>query len=153
MNTHLLIPPIEQAIYINTPPDKIYPAITTAAGWNAWFTQATTIDFRVGGKLHLRWQDWGVLHETVENVCEIIAIKPNHTFAFQWACGSVPTQVTFTLKPQGSGTVVKVSDAGHAPTPEDLRICLGCASGWGEALTLLKFYLEYGVVYGAVPKN
>ena len=26
-----------------------------------------------------------------------------------------------------------------------------CASGWGEALTLLKFYLEHDVVYGSVP--
>ena len=26
-----------------------------------------------------------------------------------------------------------------------------CAAGWGEALTLLKFYLEHGVTYGEVP--
>ena len=26
-----------------------------------------------------------------------------------------------------------------------------CATGWGEALALLKFYLEHGVVYGEVP--
>ena len=24
---------------------------------------------------------------------------------------------------------------------------LECAAGWGEALTLLKFYVEHGVVY------
>jgi hypothetical protein len=28
---------------------------------------------------------------------------------------------------------------------------IGCATGWGEALTLLKFYLEHGLTYGAVP--
>jgi uncharacterized protein YndB with AHSA1/START domain len=149
----MLIPPIEQTIYINTPPAKVYPAITTAKGWNAWFTQATTIDLRAGGKLNLRWQDWGVLHETVENVCNIIAIEPDRTFAFTWTCGSVPTLVTFTLQPLGTGTVIKVTDADHAPTADDLRICLGCAAGWGEALALLKFYLEYGVVYGRVPQN
>ncbi len=32
-------------------------------------------------------------------------------------------------------------------SPEGRGNMLDCASGWGEALTLLKFYLEHGIVY------
>ena len=34
---------------------------------------------------------------------------------------------------------------------DDVEAALGCAAGWGEALTLLKFYLESGTKYGEVP--
>jgi len=30
---------------------------------------------------------------------------------------------------------------------------LECASGWGEALTLLKFYIEHGIVYAQLKKD
>jgi len=32
-------------------------------------------------------------------------------------------------------------------TNEDINACIGCAVGWGEAVTLLKVYLEQGIVY------
>ncbi len=32
-----------------------------------------------------------------------------------------------------------------------MEALLSYACGWGEALTLLKFYLEYGITYGDVP--
>ncbi len=54
MSASLTIPDIRQSIYINVPTEKVYTAITTADAWNSWFTQATTIDFTLGGKVTLR---------------------------------------------------------------------------------------------------
>jgi hypothetical protein len=42
-------------------------------------------------------------------------------------------------------------EQGYKQTTSSLQACLGCATGWGEALTLLKFYLEHGITYGTVP--
>jgi hypothetical protein len=43
--------------------------------------------------------------------------------------------------------VVHLTEKGYTNTPGGRRNMLECASGWGEALTLLKFYLEHGVTY------
>ncbi|MFX0206756.1 MAG: hypothetical protein ACFFDT_12285 [Candidatus Hodarchaeota archaeon] len=45
------------------------------------------------------------------------------------------------------GTVVCVKEYGYADTVEGHHRCLECATGWGEALTLLKFYSEHGLRY------
>jgi hypothetical protein len=47
--------------------------------------------------------------------------------------------------------VVTVTESGHTTSPRDLEALVECASGWGEALTLLKVYLEHGITYGEVP--
>lgn len=148
----LTIPPIVHRIFIKAPAAQVFAAITTGEGWNAWFTQATTIDLRLGGLVTLRWRDWGPDHDTVEDGGPIVALAPDREFAFLWSRGSKPTTVRFTLEPRSAGTVVTVTDTGHQETQRDLETCISCAAGWGEALALLKFYLEYGVTYGTVPK-
>ena len=61
------------------------------------------------------------------------------------------TTVAFTLEPLGSGTKLTLNESGHTTSPKDLEALVDCAAGWGEALTLLKFYLEHGTTYGDVP--
>jgi hypothetical protein len=36
--------------------------------------------------------------------------------------------------------------------PEAVYATLTTAAGWGEALTLLKMYLEHGITYGPAPE-
>ena len=61
--------------------------------------------------------------------------------------GASTTTVAFSLVPRGPDTVVQVQEWGHRPLPQDLAALVESAAGWGEALTLLKFYLEHGVTY------
>lgn len=152
MNENLSIPNIKQEIYINVDPQRVYHAITTSQEWNTWFTQETAIDFKVGGMVDLRWRDWGINHVTSKDGGPIVEIEPNRVFSFLWNRGSQPTTVRFTLEALGTGTRLTLTDSGELKTQSDLDLCVDCASGWGEALALLKFYLEYGVVYGNVPK-
>ena len=51
------VPDIEQATYINAPVQKVYETLTTASGWNAWFTRETTLDPKVGGEFVMRWRN------------------------------------------------------------------------------------------------
>lgn len=69
-------------------------------------------------------------------------------FSFQWypVGRDTPTTVTFALESKHGGTVVTLTESGYADTAEARKMILECATGWGEALTLLKFYLEKGVV-------
>ncbi len=144
-------PPIRARTYINAPPERVYHMLTTGSGWDAWFTMGTQVDPRPGGHIVFRWVDWAVDHYTVESGGVVLEAIPPKRFAFQWTPGDSTTTVAFDLKPLGSGTHLSVEESGHTTSPKDLEALVECATGWGEALNLLKMYMEHGVTYGSVP--
>jgi uncharacterized protein YndB with AHSA1/START domain len=146
------LPPIQYATYIGAPPEVVYATLTTAVGWDAWFTQGTEVDARPGGSIRFQWVDLGVDRSTGEDGGPVFEAVPPRRFVFQWTPGDTPTTVAFDLEPRGSGTVVRVSETGHTTSERDLEALAECAAGWGEALTLLKMYLEHGITYGPVPE-
>jgi uncharacterized protein YndB with AHSA1/START domain len=145
------VPDIEHIVYIHASPERVYKILTTGAGWDAWFTQGTTVDPGPGGQIRLRWQNFGAGHWTMEDGGPVLEAVPNRKFVFQWSPASTPTTVTITLEQQGPGTLVRLVESGYKLTDSDLAALVNCATGWGEALTLLKFYLEHGLTYGEVP--
>jgi uncharacterized protein YndB with AHSA1/START domain len=149
--TDLTIPPISCRTYIAAPPERVYDTLTTGAGWDAWFTAGTTVDPRTGGQVQLRWQDFGVERYTATAGGPVLAAERPRQLVFQWTPGDSTTTITLDLQPLGPGTIVHVTETGHTASPRDLAALVECAGGWGEALALLKFYLEHGVTYGAVP--
>ncbi|HEY9758669.1 MAG TPA: SRPBCC domain-containing protein [Oculatellaceae cyanobacterium] len=149
LNTGLTI---KCSTYINAPIDKVFHTITTAEEWNSWFTKEMILEARAGGKIQFIWRDYGVHHLDVEDGGTVIEVIPNSRFTFTWHIDSSPTTVTFNLKQLGKGTVVDLSDAGYKPEEIMHESAFhDCCCGWGEALTLLKFYLEHGATYGTVP--
>ena len=46
-----------------------------------------------------------------------------------------------------NGAIIRLREYGYEDTPSGRRGILECAAGWGEALTLLKFYVEHGITY------
>lgn len=150
----VLLPAIKTSVYINATPERVYETLTTGKGWNAWFTQGSQVDAHVGGKVSLIWKNWGTNNVDVEDGGPVLEALPNKRFSFRWHGKRNPTTVTFDLEKRGSGTVLNLSDSGYQS--DDMTTDCGfldCAIGWGEALTLLKFYLEHGVIYGEVPKK
>lgn len=140
---------LETFILIRTTPDRVYDALTTAAGLDAWFTQGSEVDARPGGRIVLRWKDWGHDHYSGEDGGPVIEADRPSVFAFQWHPDGedAPVTVRFTIREHADGCVVKVTEEGYVDRPSGRRRQLDCAAGWGEALTLCKFYLEHGVVY------
>jgi uncharacterized protein YndB with AHSA1/START domain len=82
----------------------------------------------------------------------VVESTPPRRFVFQWKPGDSTTTIAFDLEPRGPGTVLRVEESGHTTSPADLAALVECASGWGEALTLLKMYLEHRITYGTVPE-
>ena len=145
------VPAIEHATYIRVPPSKVYETLSTGAGWDAWFTRGTTVDPRPGGEIRLRWNNFGAGRWTTEDGGPVVEAIPDKRFAFQWSPGGCRTTVDIELKERDGGTLVELRETGYRPTSESLTDLAGCAVGWGEALALLKFYLEHNVTYGEVP--
>ncbi|MBS4192674.1 SRPBCC domain-containing protein [Bacillus sp. FJAT-49705] len=139
---------IHHQTYIKVNPEKVYQTLTTAEGWNAWFTDHTVLYLNENGegKITFRWSNYGAKKENIEDGGDILTAIQNKLFVFQWSPGDGKTTVKFELKPVKEGTLLLLEETGYTASNKDLSVCIGCAAGWGEALTLLKMYLEYGIV-------
>ncbi|GAA0371701.1 SRPBCC family protein [Bacillus horti] len=144
---------IEHKTYIHVHPSKVYETLTTGKGWDAWFTQGTAVDARKGGRIHFRFKDFGPEHITMEDGGAVLESDLNERSVFQWTPGDSTTTVSFTLTEVEEGTMVNVTEIGYTTSERDLAAYSDCSVGWGEALTLLKFYLEHGITYGQVPRH
>ena len=60
MSAKIELPPIKYNTYIAVPPQKVYDTLTTAPGWDAWFTQGAEVDARPGGTMVFRWENFKV---------------------------------------------------------------------------------------------
>jgi len=143
-----ILPPILQTTYINAPIEKVFNTLTTAQGWDAWFTKGCELNLETKNILFV-WKNWGADKISTQAKATIQSYIPHQEFSFTW--GKYNTLVKLTLSPQGNGTKLHVNESGYKNDKEAATQMLDCACGWAEALTLLKFYLEYGVVYKEAP--
>ena len=90
-----------------------------------------------------RWNSFGPLATSIEDGGPIQSLVPPSEFSFQWTASTHATLVNFTLEKRGGGTIVNVSEEGFTNCFEDLLSYAQCATGWGEAMTLLKYFLEH----------
>ncbi len=138
--------PILHKVLIRAKRTKVYDAMTTAEELDEWFTNGASVDRKIGGKIIFRWVEWGPDKETSEAECPIIDVKIPEKFVFKWWEDHYTT-VEMDFEEVEEGTIVIVKEYGYQDTPEGHRRCLECAVGWGEALTLLKFYVEHNIRY------
>jgi uncharacterized protein YndB with AHSA1/START domain len=140
---------IEHSVLIRVAPEVIYDALASAEAWDAWFTQGATVDPRPGGAITFRWVKWGPDEVTTEDRGQILEAKRPSRLVFQWHPDnpSYATTVEFRIDWAAEGAIVRLREWGYEETEAGLHAMLECASGWGEALTLLKVYLEHGVTY------
>jgi uncharacterized protein YndB with AHSA1/START domain len=138
--------PIMHKVLIKADRSKVYDAMTTEEGLDGWFTSGTKMDRKSGGRMILKWVNWGPDKQNSEVECPIIELSPPERFVFKWWEDHYTTvEMNFQSVPEG--TVVSVKELGYADTAEGHQRCMECATGWGEALTLLKFYVEHGIRY------
>ena len=140
---------IKHSTLIHAEPKRVYDALTTSDGLDAWFTSGANVNAHPGGEIHFRWVNWGPDQISMEDGGSVIEAIPPERFVFQWHpdLPEYATTVEINLVPKDGGTIVSLRELGFADTPSGIAALANCATGWGEALTLLKFYLEHGLHY------
>lgn len=146
------LPRIEHSVFIGAAPDRVWQAWTTAEGLDAWWTKGSRVDHRIGGILHFRWVNFGAADVSADDAAVITLINPMKQFGFRWNPGPFQTDVLLTVTSKGSGTLLRAEEGGFPGSLEGLQTLIQNAAGWGEAMTLSKFYLEHGITYGAISK-
>jgi uncharacterized protein YndB with AHSA1/START domain len=110
------------------PPEKIWRALTQPHLIEEWLMKndfVPTVDHR----FQLRG-DWG--HAD----CKVLAIEPNRTLSYTWDAMGLESVVTFTLVPTGSGTHLRVEQAGFPKTAA--QAFAGATYGWKNFLGRLE---------------
>jgi uncharacterized protein YndB with AHSA1/START domain len=136
---------IERVIELGRPPAEVWPALTTAEGLSAWFSDEVTIDLRPGGAAQMTWNG------SHAPVMRIERVEPTSVFGFSWPVDgttedAVPrTYVEFTLEPLhgGTGTRLTLVESGFAQLPDGTYgpTYTGHAEGWVRELDELVAYL------------
>jgi uncharacterized protein YndB with AHSA1/START domain len=116
------------------PPEKLWRALTQPHLIEEWLMKN---DFKpvVGHEFKLRG-DWGGVLD-----CEVLAIEPNRMLSYTWnfahddAAFNLQSVVTFTLTRSGSGTLLRMEQAGFRP--EQKQASGGARHGWGQFLDKL----------------
>lgn len=113
----------------NVTPQRLWRALTTREGIQAWLAPRASIDARVGGKIELTFDE----DNTVSGV--ITAWDPHRVFAHTWVINDeVASEVRFELTPSGAdGTTLSLV---HRGLPDEM--CRGYAPGWHAYLVRLE---------------
>lgn len=141
---------IRYATLVRAPAEQVYDGIATAEGLDGWFTEGATVDARPGGEIVFRWHEFGPDKVTAVDRGPVLEAEGPRRFVFQWHADGDPawmSTVEIDFEPVDEGTVIRLREYGYPDTAQGLRAMLNCAAGWGEALTLWKYYIEHGVRY------
>ncbi len=113
------------------PPEKIWRALTQPHLIEEWlmktdFKPALGHSFTLSG-------DWGAV------TCAVTAIEPNRTLAYTWDAFGLESVVTWTLTPTGTGTHLRMEQAGFLANQE--QAYQGAQQAWPAYFTALEAVL------------
>ena len=111
------------------PPDRLWRALTQPHLIEAWLMKT---DFQpvVGHRFSLTG-DWG---GTLD--CEVLVVEPGRTLSYTWNFAhadpayALESVVTFTLAPTGTGTHLRMEQAGFRP--DQKQAFGGARAGWSR---------------------
>jgi uncharacterized protein YndB with AHSA1/START domain len=138
---------IRQRTFIAAAPTEVYDTFTSAEKWDAFFTTGMQLDPKPGGICSFAWKDWGPDKYTLAVPGKVLEADRPRLFAFQWGGEGKGTVVRIELEGTDTGTVLTLTESGYRDDADSRAMMLECASGWGEAITLLKFFIEHGITY------
>lgn len=143
MTATVMVPDIRHSTLVRQEPGRVLELLSSGAGWNSWFTDGSEFEPRVGSRVHLCWRGWTDDGSDLTDAGVVQAYEPGATFALTW--NEPPSLVTFTTRKHPDGTWLEVLETGIPQTAAGLARFAECSVGWGEALTLLRCYAEYGI--------
>jgi uncharacterized protein YndB with AHSA1/START domain len=131
---------ITDQIRIRTTADKAFAALTTEAGYRAWWNARAEVPPQVGGAAHLHFVKDG---QPIEMTFRIDSQTLNDSV--KWKCVAhamqdwIGTSLEWKIAPAGNEVVVSLDHAGWTAAGPD-----AVAQGWKHFLGSMKAYLEDG---------
>lgn len=128
----------KHSVFIRASRERCYDAFATTEGLNAWFTEGGRVDPRPGGAMLFKFVDWGPEKINIAFPGRVVEAHRPERFVYEWGEAGQTTTVELTFQAVEGGTIVRVRERGFVK----LESALGNSAGWGEALTLARFWVE-----------
>ncbi|MGC2289223.1 MAG: SRPBCC domain-containing protein [Thermoplasmata archaeon] len=130
---------ITQAYHVNAPVPTVFRALTDPDVLKTWFLADAHVDPKAGGSYEFTWQG-GYKHEG-----KVLGFVRNRLVKLSWPSRGIgDTRVTFTVRRDGTGTILEVRHTGYKRSDAWLEMYGGTESGWAYYLMNLKSVLEHG---------
>jgi uncharacterized protein YndB with AHSA1/START domain len=135
------MPDIMHLIKIHAPAERVYQALTTAAGIHGWWTRDADLDSGIGGTGEFRFYGGkGVTRVRIE------ALEPPARVRWKTIAANAPggwegTTIAFDLREEGEDTILSFAHRGFAEAGEGYALV---NTGWAYYLVSLQQYLETG---------
>jgi uncharacterized protein YndB with AHSA1/START domain len=110
------------------PPETIWRALTQSQLIAEWLMNN---DFKAVKDHQFRFTaDWGAVD------CQVKAVEPNRTLSYTWDAMGLESIVTWTLTPTGTGTHLRMEQAGFRPDQQ--QAYNGAKVGWQHFIASLE---------------
>jgi len=114
------------------PPAKVWRALTQPHLIAEWLMKSDFL-LELGHRFQFS-EDWGSID------CEVTAIEPNKSLAYRWDAFGLESVVTWTLTESGTGTHLRMEQAGFRKDQE--QAFQGAQQAWPQYLSALEQLLE-----------
>jgi uncharacterized protein YndB with AHSA1/START domain len=112
-------------------PAKVWAFLTDPALLSKWWAP-NDIQTVVGHRFHFDMGQWG------KQPCEILAVEPERFLSYTFAPGTLDTTITWTLAPDGEGTLLEMVHEGFdLDSPMAKAAFEGMSQGWPAVLDKL----------------
>ena len=117
--------------FLDHPPERVWRALTQSSLLGEWLMPC---DFQAeSGKTFAMEAEWGQVTGTV------LAVEPERLLAYTWNGPGLTSEVTWTLTPQGNGTLLRLD---HTKIPAESKPAYhGAKAGWPRFLEALESML------------
>lgn len=105
---------------LSHPPEKIWRALTQPHLIQEWLMKSDFVP-AVDHRFSFR-TEWGGID------CQVLEVEPNRMLSYTWAARGLESVVTWTLTPTGTGTLLRMEQAGFRPDQE--QAFQGAKFGW-----------------------
>lgn len=109
---------IEREVFIDAGPDVVFDVVSRPEHIREWWSAETAVEPAVGAAGALTWRDDATGRVDVVSITVVEVDRP-HRFVFRWvhpegetAAAGNSLLVTFELTPQGTGTLLRMSETG-----------------------------------------
>ena len=137
------VPNITLTFHLNTPPKKVFQALTTSKGLTSWFLKSAEISPKKGGTFRFGWAETGSPMKG-----KVLAVSPGKRIELQWNDKfdgkRFTTKAQFVLRKKGKGTMLKLTHSGFKGGKKWIWLYGAINSGWAYYLANLKSVLDHG---------
>lgn len=107
-------------------PEKVWRALTDPELLAEWLLPVVDFELETGAAFTFSAPPQPGWDGSVN--CQVLEIEPHRKLRYRWVVGDLDTEVTFTLAPTASGTLLSIVQSGFTPDQKQNRG--GARYGW-----------------------